>query len=147
MEEGEPIEHGMVSRAIERAQKQVEGHNFEIRKHLLEYDDVMNKQREAIYQLRRDILDGTRGPRLRPAASPPTSSTSLVDTHCPEKRDPDDWNLPELATDVLAYFDIDVHAAGVELDELGDRRARATTLWSADRGEVPRTRSAGSAPS
>src|SRR5205814_5913912 len=53
MEEGVPIEAGMVTRAIERAQKQVEGRNFEARKHLLEYDDVMNKQRESIYTLRR----------------------------------------------------------------------------------------------
>src|SRR5207342_1393964 len=58
MEEGVPIEHGMVTRAIERAQKQVEGQNFGVRKHLLEYDDVMNKQRENIYALRRQILDG-----------------------------------------------------------------------------------------
>src|SRR3954454_9927669 len=58
MEEGVPIEHGMVTRAIERAQKQVEGQNFSVRKHLLEYDDVMNKQRENIYALRREILDG-----------------------------------------------------------------------------------------
>jgi preprotein translocase subunit SecA len=58
MEEGVPIEHRMVSRAIERAQKQVEGRNFETRKHLLEYDDVMNRQREEIYGLRRDILKG-----------------------------------------------------------------------------------------
>jgi preprotein translocase subunit SecA len=58
MEEGVPIEHGMVTRAIERAQKQVEAQNFSVRKHLLEYDDVMNKQRENIYALRREILDG-----------------------------------------------------------------------------------------
>ncbi|HET9834040.1 MAG TPA: SEC-C metal-binding domain-containing protein, partial [Vicinamibacterales bacterium] len=58
MEEGVPIEHGMVSKAIERAQKQVEAQNFSVRKHLLEYDDVMNKQRENIYALRRQILDG-----------------------------------------------------------------------------------------
>ena len=58
MEEGVPIEHGMVTQAIERAQKQVEAQNFEIRKHLLEYDDVMNKQRENIYTLRRQLLDG-----------------------------------------------------------------------------------------
>src|SRR5205823_5241382 len=58
MEEGVPIEHGMVTRAIERAQKQVEGQNFGVRKHLLEYDDVMNKQRENIYALRRQILEG-----------------------------------------------------------------------------------------
>src|SRR5204862_5939209 len=58
MEEGEPIEHRLVTRAIATAQKRVENHNFEIRKHLLEYDDVMNKQREIIYGMRRQILDG-----------------------------------------------------------------------------------------
>jgi preprotein translocase SecA subunit len=58
MEEGVPIEHGLVSRAIENAQKKVEAHNFDIRKHLLEYDDVMNKQREVIYGQRREVLKG-----------------------------------------------------------------------------------------
>ena len=58
MEEGVPIEHGMVTKAIERAQKQVEAQNFATRKHLLEYDDVMNKQRENVYTLRRELLDG-----------------------------------------------------------------------------------------
>jgi preprotein translocase subunit SecA len=58
MEEGVPIEHGMVSKAIERAQKQVEAQNFGTRKHLLEYDDVMNKQRESVYSLRRELLEG-----------------------------------------------------------------------------------------
>ncbi|OEU48669.1 MAG: preprotein translocase subunit SecA [Desulfobulbaceae bacterium S3730MH12] len=58
MEEDEPIEHNMISRAIENAQRKVEGHNFDIRKHLLEYDDVMNKQREVIYQQRHEVLEG-----------------------------------------------------------------------------------------
>ena len=58
MEEGVPIEHKMVTKAIERAQKQVEAQNFSVRKHLLEYDDVMNKQRESIYALRRELLEG-----------------------------------------------------------------------------------------
>jgi preprotein translocase SecA subunit len=58
MEEGEPIEHGLVTRAIENAQKKVEAHNFDIRKHLLEYDDVLNKQREVIYNQRREVLKG-----------------------------------------------------------------------------------------
>ena len=58
MEEGVPIEHGLVTRAIENAQKKVEGHNFDIRKHLLEYDDVLNKQREVIYGQRREVLKG-----------------------------------------------------------------------------------------
>ena len=81
MEEGVPIEHGMVSRSIERAQKQVEARNFESRKHLLEYDDVMNRQREEIYGMRREILRGEtardhvlepRGddPRLHPRPPP-----------------------------------------------------------------------------
>jgi len=82
MEEGEPIESGMVSRAIERAQKQVEARNFEIRKHLLEYDDVMNKQREAIYQLRRDILEGKEGRDYVIGIANEVVS-SLVDPHCP----------------------------------------------------------------
>ncbi|MFH7320163.1 preprotein translocase subunit SecA [Desulfurivibrio sp. D14AmB] len=59
MEEDEPIEHNMISKAIENAQRKVEGHNFEIRKHLLEYDDVMNKQREVIYSQRREVLSST----------------------------------------------------------------------------------------
>ena len=63
MEEGVPIEHGMVTRAIANAQKKVEGHNFEIRKQLLEYDDVMNKQREVIYQHRRAVLGGSESER------------------------------------------------------------------------------------
>ena len=57
MEEGQPIEHSMITKAIENAQRKVEAHNFEIRKHLLEYDDVMNKQREVIYTQRRDVLE------------------------------------------------------------------------------------------
>ena len=56
IEEGEHIEHSFISKAIENAQSKVEGHNFEIRKHLLEYDDVMNQQREVIYEQRRKAL-------------------------------------------------------------------------------------------
>ena len=57
MEEDEPIEHNMISKAIENAQRKVEGYHFDIRKHLLEYDDVMNKQREVIYRQRREVLE------------------------------------------------------------------------------------------
>ena len=64
MEEDEPIEHKLISRAIENAQKKVEGHNFDIRKHLLEYDDVLNKQREVVYELRRLILGGENNREL-----------------------------------------------------------------------------------
>ena len=58
MNNGVPIENRLVSRAIENAQKQIEGQHFSVRKHLLEYDDVMNKQRQLIYSIRRDILTG-----------------------------------------------------------------------------------------
>ncbi len=117
MEEGMAIESRMVTRAIERAQTQVEGRNFEIRKNLLEYDDVMNKQREAIYELRRDILEGREGREyVRGLADEVTEY--LVDTHCPESADPRDWNLTEIATEMKAYFDIDVHEHG-PLDDLG----------------------------
>ena len=118
MVEGEPIEHRMVTKAIERAQKQVEGRNFEVRKHLLEYDDVMNKQREAIYELRKDILSGREGKEyvLRTAED---IITYIVQTHCPEKADPRDWNLTEIRTDTLAYFGIDLNQLGFDLEEMG----------------------------
>jgi preprotein translocase subunit SecA len=118
MEEGVPIEHGMVTRAIERAQKQVEGRNFEARKHLLEYDDVMNKQRESIYTLRRSILDGREGKEYIINAADEIVGF-LVDTHYPE----DDRQAPdeaELNAELYEYFGLDLRAAGVDLDN--DRR-------------------------
>lgn len=127
MEEGEAIEHGMVSRAIERAQKQVEGRNFEVRKHLLEYDDVMNKQREAIYQLRKDILEGKEGREYVDNTAREVLDF-VLSTHCSDKADPGDWDLQELQTDILAYFDIDLNAAGVNVEELGIDQLRET-LW------------------
>ncbi len=127
MEEGEAIEHRMVSRAIERAQKQVEGRNFETRKHLLEYDDVMNKQREAIYKLRRDILEGREG-REYIIGIAEDILDGMLETHCPEKADPMDWNLTGLRTEMLAYFNI--NAGEMKLDELGLDELR-DTLWNA----------------
>ena len=118
LEEGEPIEAKMVTRAIERAQGQVEGRNFEMRKHLLEYDDVMNKQREAIYQLRRDILEGTEGREYLQKISGDVIDY-VLDTHCPDKLDPDDWNLTEVSTDMLAYFDLNTAELDRPLEELG----------------------------
>ena len=118
MVEGEPIEHRMVTKAIERAQKQVEGRNFEVRKHLLEYDDVMNKQREAIYELRKDILSGREGKEyvLRTAED---IIGYIIQTHCAEKADPRDWNLSEIRTDALAYFGIDLNQSDLEIEEMG----------------------------
>jgi preprotein translocase subunit SecA len=118
MEEGVPIEHGMVTRAIERAQKQVEGRNFEARKHLLEYDDVMNKQRESIYTLRRSILEGREGKEYILNAADEIVEY-LVETHYPEdqRQAPDE---AELNAELYDYFGLDLRHAGVDLDK--DRR-------------------------
>jgi preprotein translocase subunit SecA len=129
MEEGEPIEAGMVSRAIERAQKQVEGRNFEIRKNLLEYDDVMNKQRTEVYRLRKDILDGKEGREYILQISRDVLDYQ-IDKYCPEKSDPRDWQLSELSTEVLALYDLDVHGLDLDLEELGIDELREG-LWRA----------------
>ena len=129
MEEGEAIEHGMVSKAIERAQKQVEGRNFEIRKHLLEYDDVMNKQREAIYKLRRDVLEGSEG-RAYLMEVAENLLDGLLDTHCPEKVDPEEWDLSGLRTEMQSFFNVNTQELNVQLDELGFDELR-DTLWNA----------------
>ena len=118
MEEGVPIEHGMVTRAIERAQKQVEGRNFEARKHLLEYDDVMNKQRTSIYTLRRSILEGREGKEYILNAADEIVDF-LVDTHYPEG----DRELPdetELNAELYEYFGLDLKSIGADLNT--DRR-------------------------
>ncbi|MEM7480131.1 MAG: preprotein translocase subunit SecA [Acidobacteriota bacterium] len=130
MEEGEPIEANMVSKAIERAQKQVEGRNFEIRKHLLEYDDVMNKQREEVYRLRRDILSGEEG-RAYLLEMSSDALGYMVEQYCPDRSDPLDWQLSELATEVLAYFDINVHE-DLDLDfEQMEAEEIRDALWTA----------------
>ncbi len=128
MEEGEAIEHGMVSKAIERAQKQVEGRNFEVRKHLLEYDDVMNKQREAIYKLRRDVLEGKEG-RDYVLGLASSILDALLETHCSERLDPQEWDLRGLRTEILAFFDLSAQELGANLEDLGIDELRET-LWT-----------------
>ena len=112
MEEGVPIEHGMVTRAIERAQKQVEGRNFEARKHLLEYDDVMNKQRESIYTLRRSILEGREGKDYILNAADEIVEF-LVSTHLSSETG--ETNEVELNAELFDYFGIDLKTAGIDL--------------------------------
>ena len=129
MEEGEAIEHKWVTKAIERAQKQVEGRNFEVRKHLLKYDDVMNKQREALYNLRREVLEGKESRELVMRVSGDILDDAIA-THCSEDVDPRDWALAELATDVRSAFDIDVYKLGKNLEELGIDELR-DHLWQA----------------
>ena len=105
MEEGIPIEHRMVTRAIENAQKKVEGHNFDIRKHLLEYDDVMNKQREVIYHHRRAILGGED---IHEDVLNTVSEVvdSQVESCCPEDQYPEQWDVQGLADALHAQFGI-----------------------------------------
>src|SRR5262249_16606502 len=119
MEEGVPIEHGMVTKAIERAQKQVESQNFSVRKHLLEYDDVMNKQRENIYGLRRQILEGQI--RLRDEDDEEEILDtrryltelaeqilhSIVETYAPRQADFEQWDLPALKREINRVFGIE----------------------------------------
>jgi len=128
MEHGEPIEHTMVSKAIERAQTQVEARNFEIRKHLLEYDDVMNKQRTEVYALREDLLKGATATRDYVLGVAADVLDFTIEEHCPEKVDPRDWELSEIATDILGYFDIDIYSLGLDLEELGIDALRGE-LW------------------
>ena len=107
MEEGVPIEHGMVSKSIENAQKKVEGHNFEIRKHLLEYDDVMNKQREVIYQHRAAVLGAEDlSEEIQDMIADVTET--LVDTYCPEEQYAEEWDLAGLAEMLHGQFALDV---------------------------------------
>src|SRR5512145_2809042 len=103
MEEGEPIEHKLVTRAIATAQKRVETHNFEIRKHLLEYDDVMNKQREIIYGMRRQILEGeSQADAIADWIEEVSASTA--DPYAAADAHPEDWDLPGLVEGINQQF-------------------------------------------
>jgi len=105
MEEGEPIEHKLVTRAIATAQKRVETHNFEIRKHLLEYDDVMNKQREVIYGMRREILEGeSQEETIREWTEDLT--TGFLDVYAGAGAHPEDWDLNGLNEALHRQFDL-----------------------------------------
>jgi preprotein translocase subunit SecA len=125
MEEGIPIESKLITRQIERAQKQVEARNFEIRKHLLEYDDVMNKQREAIYAIRRDLLEGAdqREYILELAND---ILTDLMDQYAPREKSPDTWDLEGLRVSVGNQFGFDIAQLGfdfktVRYEQLGEK--------------------------
>jgi preprotein translocase subunit SecA len=107
MEEGVPIEHGMVTRAIANAQKKVEAHNFEIRKQLLEYDDVMNKQREIIYRHRRAVLGGTN---LKDDVYDMIEGVveSSLNVYCPPEQYPEEWDMKGLTEMMQGQFGLDI---------------------------------------
>jgi preprotein translocase subunit SecA len=113
MGDGVPIEHAMVSKAIQRAQKQVEGHNFTIRKHLLEYDDVMNKQRMTVYGQRREILEG-KDMKSYVENLVEQIFDWLLDTHVPKDQSPDQWTLDAFQTAIAAQFVFDPKTIGLD---------------------------------
>jgi preprotein translocase subunit SecA len=117
MTEGVPIESTLISKRIENAQKAVEAQNFEARKHLLEYDDVMNRQRETIYSIRRAVLEGKEQKEyiLNVAEE---ISREVVEMYCPRDQHPDQWNLPQFSGEVLNQFGIDLKTAGIEPKDL-----------------------------
>jgi preprotein translocase subunit SecA len=103
MEEDTPIEHRLITKAIENAQTRVEGHNFEIRKYLLEYDNVMNKQRETIYGMRKEIInDGDIKERVVEMVEGVVEG--FVDEYAPEKVYPEEWDLTSLKNRIYETF-------------------------------------------
>lgn len=107
MNEGNPIENRFVTKAIENAQKQIEGQNFLMRKHLLEYDDVMNKQRKFIYSMRKDILYG-KDFKDHIAELTVEIFDSILNYHCNENKEPEEWNFESFKKEIIAQFAIDV---------------------------------------
>ncbi len=126
MTEGVPIESKLISRRIENAQKSVEAQNFDARKHLLEYDDVMNKQRETIYAIRRSALEG-KDQRDYILGIAEDVARELVDTFCSRDQHPDQWNVTQFLAETHAQFGVDLKAAGADPATLShDELANAT---------------------
>ena len=125
MEEGVPIESKLITRRIETAQKAVEAQHFESRKHLLEYDDVMNKQREAVYGLRRRLLEGMDQKDMILQDYVSAILGELLEQYCPVKAHADDWDIKALKDAIFTRFGVDFVAEGVKpatlnRQELGD---------------------------
>jgi preprotein translocase subunit SecA len=124
MEEGVPIESGMISRRIEAAQKAVETQNFESRKHVLEYDDVMNKQREAVYGLRKQLMEGVDQKQLITDDYLSTVLSNLLDEYAPDKVNPEEWKDEELFSALYdqfgAHLENEVDISELSRHELGE---------------------------
>ncbi len=123
MEEDVPIESKMISKRIAAAQKAVEAQNFASRKHILEYDDVMNKQRQAVYGMRRKLLEGQEQ-KERIAEIITGILGSFIDTRCPEKSHSSQWDWHGLETDILTQFGVKIHKE--ELENLDRRQVEET---------------------
>ena len=137
MTEGVPIESKLISSRIENAQKSVEAQNFDARKHLLEYDDVMNKQRETIYAIRRSALEG-KDQRDYVLGIAEDVAVELVERYCPREQHPGQWNTAPFLAEVHSQFGIDAKAAGADPATLNhDELSEATVGGSEEplRGE------------
>jgi preprotein translocase subunit SecA len=121
MEEGVPIESRLVSRQIESAQKRVEGQNFGYRKHVLEYDDVMNKQRQAVYGLRRQLLEGEDQKAYLMGIADEIMA-GLVQLHAGEETNPSEWDINALVNAVGQQFGFDLRAEGIDPAALGSKQ-------------------------
>ena len=116
MEEGEPIEHNLISRGIENAQKKVEARNFDMRKHLLDYDDVMNKHREIIYALRKSVLEGKTFQEIIDDMID-EKIEAMVEQWIDPKAYPEDWNLKELNDSISWLFGFPSNVGREEMGE------------------------------
>jgi preprotein translocase subunit SecA len=145
MEEGVPIESRMITRRIQAAQKAVEAQNFESRKHLLEYDDVMNKQRQTVYGLRRQLLEG-EDQREYVLDAGDRVVDWLLEQFCPKQQHPDQWNVNGLRTEFWSRFGIDLRKSELQfepktLDRLAEdlkrlvrqRYEEREQVWGAER--------------
>jgi preprotein translocase subunit SecA len=122
LQEGEDIQHPWITKAIENAQKKVEAHNFDIRKHLLEYDDVMNKQREAIYTWRREVLGSEDlSEQIRQMAE--AVAADIADGRCPAAEPPDKWDVQGMREMLFKQFHVQLLESDEELQGLKDKLA------------------------
>jgi len=121
MAEDEPIEHRLISRAIENAQSRVEAHNFSIRKSIIEYDDVMNQQREIIYRQRREALQGRS---LKPAVFDMIEDMldSIVEANAADRTYAEDWDLDAINKEMVRIFGLQANLTVESLEEI-DREA------------------------
>jgi preprotein translocase subunit SecA len=131
IEEEQPIEHRMVTRAIENAQRRVEAHNFEIRKHLLEYDNVMNQQREVIYTQRREVLAG-QDMKESVKEMIEEQSEGIVDLFADEKAHPEDWDFKGLQDAVYEQFSFSWTPPSIEEDGLTQGRLKERVIAKAE---------------
>jgi preprotein translocase subunit SecA len=119
MEEDVPIESKLITKRIAAAQKAVEAQNFAARKHVLEYDDVMNKQRKAVYAMRRQLLEG-QDMKERILEMVGGIVASWIDLRCPEKAHPTEWDLTGLQSDILTQFGVKLNTAELEVMNRGE---------------------------